>query len=201
MATSTNEPLLIPAEIHDAMIAHCVKAAGRACCGILAGTPARVSALYPLGNIAQSPNRYESDPGTLIRATLDLRARGLTIAAIYHFCPASPPVPSPTDILENHYGDTPRVIVSLGKVVTVRVWRLTPESYEELDWRLLPREVDPEGGERDIDRPAIEQNDHVGVPRSLRGSILSRMFRWLWPPTGTSGARRGDSSNNGPEPM
>jgi len=114
MARSQTQPLLIPADIYDAMISHCIKGYPLACCGILAGIEPLASAIYPLRNAAESATRYESDPGDLLRAALDLRGRGLTIVAIYHFVPGSAAVPSPTDLRENYYGDLPRVIVSLG---------------------------------------------------------------------------------------
>ena len=113
MATSQRQPLLIPAEIYDAMISHCIKASPLACCGILAGIEPLASAIYPLRNAAESPTRYRSDPPDLTRAFLDLRSRGLAIVAIYHFVPGTAAVPSPTDLRENYYGDLPRVIVSL----------------------------------------------------------------------------------------
>ena len=142
MATPGEDSLIISTAVYDAMIAHCVGSPDRACCGILAGTPPRVSAIYPLRNTAANPRRYDADPRDLVAATLDLRDRGLSIAAIYHSCPEDLPIPSETDIAENHYGDIPRVILSVGEVIEVCVWRLTGRNCEELNWRLLPREED-----------------------------------------------------------
>ncbi len=68
-----------------------------------------------------------------------LRGRGAEILAIYHSHPRWAAVPSATDLRENHYGPVPRIIVSLlGPSPEVRVWRLDPDSYEELPWRLAP---------------------------------------------------------------
>jgi [CysO sulfur-carrier protein]-S-L-cysteine hydrolase len=200
MATPTKEPLVIPAEIYDAMVAHCTRASARACCGILGGIPPRASAIYPLGNNAVNPHRYEANPRDLIRTVGDLRERALAIVAIYHYCPASPPIPSRTDLYENHYGTTPRVIVSLGEVVSVRVWELNDQSYEELDWRVLP----PEKGsvsEYHFGSAAVEQNASVGESFSAFRSILSRAVRWLRPSSGAPIARIGNSSSAGRDPM
>ncbi|MFI5460917.1 MAG: Mov34/MPN/PAD-1 family protein [Isosphaerales bacterium] len=46
------EPLLIPRDIHDEMVAHCVREAPLECCGILGGIPPRVSSFHPMRNVA-----------------------------------------------------------------------------------------------------------------------------------------------------
>ncbi|MCA1685857.1 MAG: M67 family metallopeptidase, partial [Planctomycetia bacterium] len=90
-----------------------------------------------LRNSDASETRYNADPRDLIRAVVDLRARGAEILAIYHSHPRWPAIPSRTDLRENHYGHVPRIIVSLlGPEPDVRVWRLDPETYTELPWRL-----------------------------------------------------------------
>jgi proteasome lid subunit RPN8/RPN11 len=132
------EPLLIPRDIHDQMVAHCVQGAPRECCGILGGVAPLVSSFHPLANAAASETRYDADPRDLIRAVVTLRQGGAEILAIYHSHPRWEPVPSATDLKENHYGPVPRIIVSLiGPSPAVRVWRLDPESYVELDWQIV----------------------------------------------------------------
>jgi proteasome lid subunit RPN8/RPN11 len=129
--------LTIPADIHDAMVAHCVREAPLECCGLLGGVPPRVSSFHPMRNASASETRYDADPRDLIEAVVALRARGAEILAIYHSHPRWAAVPSATDLRENHYGPVPRIIVSLlGPSPEVRVWRLDPVSYEELPWRL-----------------------------------------------------------------
>ena len=131
--------LLIPAEIHDAMIAHCRGDAPLEACGLLGGIPPAVSSFHPLRNLSASETRYDADPRDLIAAVTSLRARKAEILAIYHSHPQWAAVPSQTDLRENHYGTVPRIIVSLlGETPEVRVWRLDPDSYAELPWRLLP---------------------------------------------------------------
>ena len=203
MATSQRQSLLIPAEIYDAMISHCIKASPLACCGILAGIEPLASAIYPLRNAAESPTRYRSDPPDLTRAFLDLRSRGLAIVAIYHFVPGTAAVPSPTDLRENYYGDLPRVIVSLGACPTVRVWELTPQYCEELDWRLQPRERGSasEDAKAHSERADVEQSEDVPMPPSLLGSVLSRMFWWWRPSSRIPISRLPDFSPQKAEPM
>jgi [CysO sulfur-carrier protein]-S-L-cysteine hydrolase len=139
------DPLEIPTAIHEAMVAHCLRDAPRECCGLLGGVPPRVSSIFPLRNdAASSETRYNADPRDLIAAVTALRSQRAQILAIYHSHPRWAAIPSKTDLAENHYGDVPRIIVSLlGETPEVRVWRLGPESYEELPWRLVG---DEEGG-------------------------------------------------------
>lgn len=130
-------PLIIPREHHDAMVAHCQAEAPLECCGLLGGVKPLVSSIHPLRNELQSETRYTADGRELIAAVQALRARGAAILAIYHSHPSSSPLPSRTDLRENHYGDVPRIIVSLlGETPEVRIWRLDPETYTELPWTL-----------------------------------------------------------------
>src|SRR4051812_26258244 len=135
--TSNPCSLLIPGSILDAMVDHCVREAPLECCGILGGVAPVVSSFHPLRNVAASETRYNADPRDLIDAVTSLRARRAEFLAIYHSHPRWAAIPSQTDLHENHYGDVPRIIVSLlGPVPEVRVWRLDPESYVELPWQL-----------------------------------------------------------------
>lgn len=130
--------LLIPRAIHDAMVAHCVREAPLECCGLLGGFAPGVSSFHPLRNASASETRYDADPRDLIAAVQDLRGRGAEILAIYHSHPRWPAIPSKTDLRENHYGAVPRIIVSLLEPIPdVQVWRLDPESYEALPWRIV----------------------------------------------------------------
>jgi proteasome lid subunit RPN8/RPN11 len=139
--------LEIPRDLHDAMVAHCVREAPLECCGILGGWPPRVSSFHPLRNAAASETRYDADPDDLIHAVVALRERGAEILAIYHSHPRWAPIPSRTDLRENHYGAVPRIIVSLlNETPVARVWRLDAEAYLELAipvvrvWQLNPNE-------------------------------------------------------------
>ena len=135
-------PLEIPRDLHDAMVAHCLREAPLECCGILGGFAPRVSSFHPLRNALVSETRYDADPQDLIAAVVALRERGAEILGIYHSHPRWEAVPSKTDLRENHYGPVPRLIVSLlEEVPVVRVWRLEPDSYEELAWRIVEPEV------------------------------------------------------------
>jgi [CysO sulfur-carrier protein]-S-L-cysteine hydrolase len=201
MARSQKQHLVVPAEIYDAMLSHCIRGSPLACFGILAGTLSLVSAIYPLRNAAESSVRYESDPSDLLRAFLDLRERGLTIVAIYHCRPGNAAVPSPTDLRENHYGDLPRVIVSLGDFPAVRVWRLTARYCDELAWSLQPREWGSTTKGSESEGPDVERRAGVPMPSSLFESILSRFFRRRSLSTRIPIGDLHDFSPRQPEPM
>jgi proteasome lid subunit RPN8/RPN11 len=132
------EALEIPRDLHDAMVAHCIREAPLECCGILGGVAPRVSSFHPLRNEAASPVRYDADARDLIGAVVALRSAGAAVLAIYHSHPRWEAIPSKTDLAENHWGPVPRIIVSLlGETPTVRIWRLNLDSYEEIPWRLV----------------------------------------------------------------
>jgi proteasome lid subunit RPN8/RPN11 len=128
------------------MVEHCQRESPLECCGLLGGIAPRVSSFHPLRNSAASETRYDADPRDLINAVIALRDRKAEILAIYHSHPKWEAVPSRTDLAENHYGDVPRIIVSLlGDSPTVRMWRLDPESYVELPWREVESDPTAEG--------------------------------------------------------
>jgi proteasome lid subunit RPN8/RPN11 len=134
----SSRALTIPVEIYNAMIAHCRREAPLESCGLLGGNASLVSLFYPLRNAAASETRYDADPRDLINAVLSLRKQQAEILAIYHSHPRWAPIPSQTDLRENHYGAVPRIIVSLlGEIPEVRVWRLDRDQYEELEWSVV----------------------------------------------------------------
>ncbi len=140
--SSKPEPLEIPRDLHDAMVAHCVRESPLECCGILGGIAPRVSSLHRLRNDLASETRYNADGRDLIEAHIALRQRDAEILAIYHSHPRWEAVPSKTDLAENHYGLVPRIIISLcGMSPEVRVWELEPDSFRELEWRIVEPEA------------------------------------------------------------
>lgn len=131
--------LRIPADIHDAMIEHCRAVAPIEACGLLGGKGGRVDSFHPLRNAAASETRYEADPRDVIEAVRGLRGRQAEILAIYHSHPRWPAIPSRTDLAANHYGDVPRIIVSLlDDLPDVKIYRLYPNAYQALPWTIAP---------------------------------------------------------------
>ena len=141
-------PLEIPRSLLQGMIDHCLRDTPLEACGLLGGTPHRARTIYPLRNQLNSASRYDADPNDLIRAVRAIRQADAEIVAIYHSHPRWAAIPSRTDLAENHYGDVPRIIVSLlDDRPVVRIWRLGLDRFEELPWRVIDdsRPVEPQG--------------------------------------------------------
>jgi proteasome lid subunit RPN8/RPN11 len=200
---STSQPLLIPVDVYDAMVSYCVSSPDRPCCGYLGGIPPRATRVYPLRNIATDRRRYEADPSDQIDAVVDMGRRGLSIVAIYHSHVGHPPIPSAADILGHRYGDTPRVIVSVGQETTVRTWRIADGAYAELLWHPLPVEKGPASGDvKDRVVPlGVAGRDGAPRPVSSLGKTLSRLIRWLGPSVGAPGDGPRDRSIPCADPM
>ncbi len=56
---------------------------------------------------------YYMDERALVAALISLEARGLELIGFYHSHPHSDPIPSPTDVRQATYPDTPYLIVGL----------------------------------------------------------------------------------------
>jgi proteasome lid subunit RPN8/RPN11 len=203
MEPSTCQPLLIPADVYDAMVSQCVASPDRPCCGYLGGIPPLAAWVYLLRNIATDRDRYEADPNDQIDAVVDMGRRGLSTVALYHSHVGHPPIPSAADLRGHWYGATPRVIVSVGQETTVRTWRMADGSYEELVWRVLPIEKGPTFGDvKDRVVPlGVARRDAAPRPVSSRGRVLSRLFRWLRPSVRVLGDGPRDRSAPGADPM
>lgn len=131
--------LRIRPEIYRAMQSHCLADNPLECCGILAGRGGLAWAIYPLPNADRSETRYNADPQALIKAVQAMRREKTEIVAIYHSHPRWAPIPSKTDLRENHYGPVPRIIIGLlTQPPECRVWRFLtePEGYVELSWQV-----------------------------------------------------------------
>ncbi len=133
-----DQPLEIPADLHEALIAHCRRENPLECCGILGGVARRALSIHPLRNLAASETRFEADPTDLVQAWRCLREREHEILAIYHSHPRWEAIPSAIDREKNYWGCMPQIIVSLlADPPVVRAWRLSENSQQELSWSLV----------------------------------------------------------------
>ena len=124
-------PLQITPEHDAAMRSHAATDYPHECCGFLVGTSAgdtvTLARTVPAANTRDdSPrNRFEIDPGELVRTDRAARAEGLSVVGFYHSHPDAPAVPSEFD--REHAGPGYcYVIVSVrgGQPVETRNWRL-----------------------------------------------------------------------------
>ncbi len=86
----------------------------REACGLIAGKGERAIEIIAIPNVARDPQHtYYMDERSLAAALTSLDTRGLELIGLYHSHPTSNPIPSPTDIRQASYPDTPYLIVGL----------------------------------------------------------------------------------------
>jgi proteasome lid subunit RPN8/RPN11 len=135
--------LTVPDLLLEQVIDHAHRYAPLECCGLLAGHVADgvgvVTRRFTIGNDANSPTEYETNPRDLFAAFRSMRLAGTELLAIYHSHPASEPIPSRRDIERNTYGESAvHLIVSLaGEKPEVRAWWLTETGYREAEWVIV----------------------------------------------------------------
>lgn len=129
--------LRIPRLIHDDLIDHARTGLPLEICGILGGIGDTVAALYRMTNTDASNEHFMMEPREQFSVVKELRARGLTMLAIYHSHPETPARPSEEDIRLALTPGVSSVIVSLQDQANpvVRSFRIadgvvTPEEIE-----------------------------------------------------------------------
>jgi len=137
--------LLLPRKLYEAMLAQARAELPNECCGVLSGRredngrTGRIVRLHPLVNACASPREYLSEPRSMFEAVREMRRLELDLLATYHSHPTSDPIPSRTDLARNYDEQVANFIISLRQETpAVRAWWLTPESYTEADWELVP---------------------------------------------------------------
>lgn len=115
------------------MIAHAQREAPDECCGLLIGNGNRVTESHPARNKVASHNRFQINPADHFVAIRKARAAGLQVLGAYHSHPASPALPSPSDLAEASEGAPVMVIVSLqAEQPELRAFLLHPGGSKEL---------------------------------------------------------------------
>lgn len=121
--------LRLPKALHAAVVAHLEAALPLEAVGLLAtvadGSTERAVAFYPGRNADASATRYTMEPVDVLAAFDDMARRGWRFGAIVHSHPASPPVPSATDLREAFYPDAAMVIVGFASASPeLRAWSI-----------------------------------------------------------------------------
>jgi len=107
------DPVLIRAEILEAMLAHARSEPQAECCGLLAGREGVITDIFPATNALASAKVYEIAPRELFQLFHTMREQGLTHLGQYHSHLSTENAPSPTDIEQAGYPDQAYFIVSL----------------------------------------------------------------------------------------
>lgn len=105
--------IAIPKHIYDDLIQHAREGFPLEVCGILGGTDDTVSAHYRMTNTDASNEHFMMEPKEQFSVVKDLRAKGLSMLAIYHSHPETPARPSEEDIKLALTPDVSYIIISL----------------------------------------------------------------------------------------
>jgi len=105
--------ITIPKHIYDDLIQHAKEGFPLEVCGILGGNGNTVSANYRMTNTDASNEHFMMDPKEQFSVVKDLRAKGLSMLAIYHSHPETPARPSEEDIKLALTPDVSYIIISL----------------------------------------------------------------------------------------
>jgi proteasome lid subunit RPN8/RPN11 len=107
------DEVILPREFINRIVSHGRSAYPDEACGILAGEGNVVRAMYETNNAESSPVSYLIDTQEQFRIMKEIRDKRMSMVAIYHSHPLSPPYPSPTDVSLAFYPDAAYVIVGL----------------------------------------------------------------------------------------
>ncbi len=98
---------------HDEMIKHALETNPVECCGIIAGSGARVTKVIRVKNDTPTATEYSMNAAELKRALDTLDADRLDFIGIYHSHPTSIAYPSRVDITKAIWPELYYVIISL----------------------------------------------------------------------------------------
>lgn len=125
--------LLIPVEIFNEMIEHCINCLPDEACGILAGSAEQVAAIHKMTNSDSSPTSYMMDTAEQFRVMKEMRIGGQKMVAIFHSHPVSEPTPSQKDRELAFYEDAAYVIVGLSSGLPhVKAYMIKDSDVSEL---------------------------------------------------------------------
>lgn len=84
-------------------------------CGILAARDGKVTRVYPIKNVSESPVVYRMDPEGQLQAFLEMDENDWELAAIFHSHTRTRAYPSNTDVELSFYPEALQIIVSLAR--------------------------------------------------------------------------------------
>ncbi len=138
--TITPKRIVLSEHHWDELIAAAEQLAPQEVCGLLLGyfekDAVQVVEVRPVKNRLESTTRYQMEPQQQIQVFLEMEARGLQLAGIYHSHPNGPERPSATDIQEACYPETVYLILARNTVswqingFLIRDGETTPVSVE-----------------------------------------------------------------------
>lgn len=125
--------LEVPAQIHEAMVAHSRFCYPEEACGLLAAdSEGRFRMAYCLTNAEHAEVSYTIDPTEHFRALQHAESRGWDLAGAFHSHPHSPAFPSSTDLRLAAEPDWVYLIVGLSGAPHVRAFSLKQGAISEM---------------------------------------------------------------------
>jgi proteasome lid subunit RPN8/RPN11 len=120
------EPLYIPPNVHDDLIAICNHAQPKQACGLLIGESMRLSYVIELENSAPDPTRaFEINQASADEHLPRIQAEGLMLIGYFHSQPTADPVPSQATIRAFAPLNTVQLVISLkGTKPALGAWQI-----------------------------------------------------------------------------
>lgn len=127
--------LFLPQSLAEIIDEESKKAAPLEACGLLIGQELRVERLVISPNLAVCSNRFEIDPGLLLKESRLARENGQRIIGHYHSHPNGQAYPSAHDLAMSFYPDWLWLIWAAGKI---NAFKIDEENYQEVEIITLP---------------------------------------------------------------
>jgi proteasome lid subunit RPN8/RPN11 len=130
--------VVIPKEIHQAIIDHAQKGFPLEVCGILGGSGGTVTTHFPMTNTDASNEHFMMDPKEQFAVVKALRASSEEMLVIYHSHPESPARPSQEDIRLALTPNVCHLIVSLmeREAPVAKAYRISEGMVEQVEVRV-----------------------------------------------------------------
>ena len=113
-------------------------------CGLVSGAVAlgRATAFHPARNALSSPTAYDIHPEDLVRIVHEIEAGATELVAIFHSHPATPAIPSATDLREAAYPVLQLLATLAGgdaaaPAAALRAWRIVRGDAREVPLRIV----------------------------------------------------------------
>jgi len=104
----------MPRSIFNRLLQLAQNSSAEEICGLISRDRHGLKKCYPVSNTAGDKKRFFTlDPQGQIAAMRLMREHNEELAAIYHSHPATPPLPSPSDVEQHEYPDALYLIISL----------------------------------------------------------------------------------------
>ena len=125
------DQLVMPRDVVDEVVAHCVEGRPHEACGLLAARDGAIVKVYRMTNAAASPVRYELDPREQLAVYNAIEEQGWQLGGVFHSHTRTAAYPSPTDI-RLAAEDVPYLIVSLvEQPAVIKAFRIRKQNWTD----------------------------------------------------------------------